>query len=113
MAPPELWVDGHDVDAGKEPNECQLDAMCWTRFERNKVNCNIVEEPSGLCERIWKGREFNEDEIRSKIDFVANGCPFGGDNEFEKMMEEAYAQCKAEVDEELGNFNGFEGGERK
>ena len=111
-APSELWVDGHDVDPGKEPNECQLDAMCWTRFERNQVNCDLAEEPSGHCEVVWKGREFKEDEIRSKIDFVANGCPFGGDTEFEQMMEDAYSQCRAEVDEELGDFNDFEGATR-
>lgn len=111
VAPAELWVDGHDVDPKKEPNECQMEAMCWTRFERNKVNCDITEEPSGLCEVVWKGREFTEDEIHDKIDFVTNGCPFGGDKEFEQMMQEAYHQCKAEVDEELGNFNEFEGGQ--
>ena len=108
-APSELWVDGNDVDPGKEPNECQLDAMCWTRFERNKVNCDLNEEPSGHCELIWKGREFKENDISKKIDFVANGCPFGGDEEFEQMMEDAYSHCKAEVDEELGNFDEFEG----
>ena len=86
--------------------------MCWTRFERNQVNCDLVEEPSGHCEIIWKGREFKENEISSKIDFVANGCPFGGDKEFEQMMEDAYSQCKAEVDEELGNLDDFEGATR-
>ena len=113
-APLELWVDGHEVEPGGKPNECQMDTMCWTRFERNVVNCDLVEEPSsGLCELVWKGRKFDEDEIRSKIDFVANGCPLGGDEDFEQMMEDAYAHCKAEVDEELGNFNAFEDGERQ
>jgi len=64
-----------------------------------------------VCAKLFGREESLEDEIHDKIDFVTNGCRFGGDKEFEQMMQEAYHQCKAEVDEELGNFNEFEGGQ--
>lgn len=101
--PNELWVNGYVIDDGVEPNECQTDAMCWTRMER-KTECNIDEAPlpSENCSLVWKKRKYTEKQIKKKIDFIEKGCPFGGDEVFKKMAKEAYDQCKLEAEAEMG-----------
>ena len=64
-APEELYVDANDIDVLDDEeghNNCQLGAMCWTRFERDVTGCTEEEllleghklNGSDQCTMVWK-----------------------------------------------------------
>ena len=117
-APPELFIDATFLEEGQEElSMCQLGAMCWTRFERAE-GCNEEEMQavasattgSDQCTMVWGDRTYTPDEIHHKMKYVQNGCVEESET-FYHMLEEAYGICKAEADQEVGNFEEFEDGE--
>ena len=58
-APNELYVDANVIDPDHdELSECQLGAMCWTRFEREVGGCSDEElhgvpDGSDQCTMVW------------------------------------------------------------
>lgn len=95
--PPETFINAHN--GGDEPNTCEKESMCWTRFEKNTavVSCDKKQKKSKLCQPIWKARKFTDEKIKKHIDFIKKGCDYK-DKKFESMLDEAYKQCKAEIE---------------
>ncbi|KAL7550185.1 hypothetical protein ACHAWF_013422 [Thalassiosira exigua] len=110
---PELLVDASAVEEGQVPDPCQLEIMCWTRYEKKEgggEGCDeeaVAEEvvPSDQCKRVWKAKSYSEERIRKEVKFMAGGCDYKAD-EFESMLADAYSECKAEVAQESGESEG-------
>lgn len=105
--PQETFINAHN--GGDEPNTCEKEIMCWTRYEANTAaatascsNEDKRQEKSELCAKVWKAREFTEEKKKQHIDFVKGGCNYK-DETFESMLSEAYDQCKAEIEAEQQN----------
>lgn len=94
--PPELFINAHE--GGDEPNMCEKETMCWTRYEANTSSnsCKKKKKKSKLCQKVWKARPITEEKKKKYIDFVKGGCNYN-DKKFEEMLGEAYEQCKAEI----------------
>ena len=98
------------------PTNCQLDTLCWTRFENKcSTNANNNEEgeelpsrtfkqtirvppprPSNLCKKVWKSRKYTPEKISQQIEFIAGGCQHN-DTTYQSMLKEAYKECKKEI----------------
>jgi len=91
------------------PTNCQLDTLCWTRFENKCSTNNNNEEgevqpsrtfkqtirvppprPSNLCKKVWKSRKYTPEKISQQIEFIAGGCQHN-DTTYLSMLKEAYA----------------------
>mmetsp|Transcript_8963 Transcript_8963/g.12850 ORF Transcript_8963/g.12850 Transcript_8963/m.12850 type:complete len:410 (-) Transcript_8963:1127-2356(-) len=96
--PPEIYIDAQN---GDEPNTCEKEAMCWTRYEQSstcdKNKKKSKQKKSNVCEPIWKARKINDKKKKKHVDFIKNGCPYKS-KKFKSMLDEAYQQCKAEVE---------------
>lgn len=102
--PSEFLLDGLSIDEGTEFGNCHLDAMCWTRYEKNRNGKenedDICADESGsppLCTAVWDEKTFTEGEIRKNLDFIRQGCDYGKDESYDRMLVNAYDACKAEV----------------
>ena len=103
--PPGAFVNPNPNKGGQVFNNCQRDAMCWTRYEKDKDKgkgstkepCfNTPKTPSELCTAVFGAVTYTQDKIDEKIDFIANGCEYN-DTTYESMLAEAAAQCEAEI----------------
>lgn len=107
--PPEIFIDAQNSD---EPNTCEKEAMCWTRYEKeqssacdkNEKKSKSKQKMSNVCEPIWKARKINDKKKKKHVDFIKNGCPYKSKT-FKSMLKEAYQQCKAEVEAEVDGQN--------
>ena len=96
--PPEIYIDAQN--GGDEPNTCEKEAMCWTRYEKDAgTSCDKKQKKSKLCEPIWKARKFTDKKKKEHINFIKKGCNYK-DEKFESMLDEAYQKCKAEIEAE-------------
>jgi hypothetical protein len=90
-------------------NDCQLDAMCWRRYEKiiegdEEEPCaelfeedDTVSHPSKLmCSRVWEATTYTDEEIQTAIDFINDGCQYP-DSTYVSMLAKANAQCKNEI----------------
>eukprot|EP00574_Skeletonema_japonicum_P001657 CAMPEP_0201739584 /NCGR_PEP_ID=MMETSP0593-20130828/45856_1 /ASSEMBLY_ACC=CAM_ASM_000672 /TAXON_ID=267983 /ORGANISM="Skeletonema japonicum, Strain CCMP2506" /LENGTH=413 /DNA_ID=CAMNT_0048233863 /DNA_START=110 /DNA_END=1351 /DNA_ORIENTATION=+ len=99
--PPETFIDAQN--GGDEPNTCEKESMCWTRYEKDagsscdKKQKKSKQRKSKLCEPIWKARKFSDKKKKKHKSFIKNGCPYKS-KKFVSMLDEAYQQCKAEVE---------------
>lgn len=87
--------------------DCQLDSMCWTRYERiheeGEGPCaDFLEDannpkPSKLmCSRVWEPTTYTDEDIQKAIDFINDGCQTE-DNIHRFMLAKANARCKEEI----------------
>lgn len=95
--PPETYIDAQN--GGDEPNICEKEATCWTRYEQDAGKCDKTQKKSKLCSPVWKARKFTDEKIKEHVDFIKKGCNYK-DKKFESMLDEAYQQCKAEIEAE-------------
>mmetsp|Transcript_2512 Transcript_2512/g.3721 ORF Transcript_2512/g.3721 Transcript_2512/m.3721 type:complete len:414 (+) Transcript_2512:72-1313(+) len=98
--PPETYIDAQN--GGDEPNTCEKESMCWTRYEKDEESlskCDKKQKKSKLCKPIWKARKFSNKRKKKHMKFIKNGCDYN-DEKFESMLDEAYQQCKAEIEDE-------------
>ncbi len=89
-------------------NDCQLDAMCWRRYEKipegdDEEPCaELLEEdvtvshPSKLmCSRVWEATTYTDEDVQKAIDFINDGCHYQ-DSTYVSMLARANARCVAE-----------------
>lgn len=121
---PKAYVDASSNDSKRMPNGCQLDAKCWTRYEKKKNGsrrqCNRSEDGSsssspptpaavattavassshhhsGTCTEVWPSVIYTESEIDEKLHFISRGCPWV-DVTYKSLLARAYTQCQAEI----------------
>ena len=100
-----------DVNAIPKNNRCQLESMCWTRYEKIRSNeqdedyCGLTPTtPSNLCTPVWPSQTYTDEKIQKKIDFIANGCEYN-DAKLESMLVEAHARCWEEKYAESMSFS--------
>jgi hypothetical protein len=98
--PEEIFINAQSI-GGDEPNTCEKEIMCWSRYEKNTgaSSCDKKPKKSKLCEPIWKAKKFTDEKIQQHIDFIKNGCDYK-DKKFLSMLDDAYQQCKAEIEAE-------------
>ena len=103
--PPSIYVDATRLN--EEPNFCQMDTLCWTRYEKNigqeslmmsQQQCNEddVPPPSNLCSLVVEKWQYSDEDLQGWVDFIAGGCEWN-DTEFESLLVQAHAECKAEI----------------
>ena len=110
--PDGMFVDALDDDQTSELNPCQMEIACWTRFERNDAlesSCeghdrtrtkSRIDDSQQLCSLIWGPRQYTDESIQKRLDFIAQGCQYN-DATLLLMLEDAHDQCRAEIEEEL------------
>lgn len=111
--PAGMFVDALDGRTG-ELSPCQMEVACWTRFERDgapggscegrgrtrtKTRADDPDDGRQLCSLIWGPRQYTDESIRKRVDFIAGGCRYD-DETFVLMLEDAHDQCRAEIEEE-------------
>jgi len=91
--------------------------MCWTRYERKLekekataaadqqtcdnnnvgIEATTTTTPSSqFCTRVWEKSDYTDEDLRGKIDFIAQGCEYN-DAVFERMLARAHDQCHDEI----------------
>jgi len=112
--PSGVFVDATNIgDAG--PNNCQMDSLCWTRYEKitkeqqdeevvfavaqNQCDKDYIPPPSNLCSVVLDEKEFSDENIQDQVDFIAGGCQTD-DTTFESLLAQAYTECSAEVEQQ-------------
>ena len=108
--PPKFELGGidNDEEEEEEPTICQLDTLCWTRFENKckpydaaaalfKAEPRRTPPPkSDLCKRVWKARKYTNSTIQKQINIIKEGCQYD-DTKYISMLKEAYNECKSEI----------------
>lgn len=107
--PAAVWVDAQRP-VGEKRNACENESMCWARYERKKgaeglltpaqQKCDggvaAATTPSQWCTQVWKRSDYTDEDLKGKIDFIAQGCDYN-DTTFERMLARAHDQCVDEI----------------
>ena len=113
----EDYPDGMFVsidDQTTELNPCQMEIACWTRFELTEGPCDEprtktqIDDSQQLCSLIWKPRQYTDESIKKRVDFITQGCRYD-DETFVLMLEDAHDQCRTEIEEESSTSSPSEG----
>ncbi len=106
--PPGVYLQSTEDDRVPTRTKCQLDRMCWTRFERDQEDVAIesreqcanhdfaITHLSNICLEVWEPTAYNDDEIQKAIDFIDRGCQLQ-DKIYVSMLATANARCKEEI----------------
>mmetsp|Transcript_32851 Transcript_32851/g.69110 ORF Transcript_32851/g.69110 Transcript_32851/m.69110 type:complete len:245 (-) Transcript_32851:411-1145(-) len=107
--PPEAFVDANKENwAQNKKTDCQLEAMCWTRYEKKKGleltasqhqcegHASFPPTPSDLCSPVWPATTFSDEQVQSRLDFISSGCA-KNDTTTTSMLVKAHDQCKEEI----------------
>lgn len=88
--------------------DCQLDSMCWTRYERIQEEgegpcADFLEDANNpkhstlmMCSKVWEPTTYTDEDIQNAIDFINKGCR-NEDNMYRFMLAKANARCKEEI----------------
>lgn len=79
-------------------NNCEKEANCWNRVEKNDTTCNDVMQPHPICRQIY---EWNDSDLHLQTNLVQNGCIpedlsfLGSDEEvvYQKRLDTAAPKC--------------------
>lgn len=95
--------------ASNRRNDCQLDAMCWTRYEKipkeEEAPCDelpvdddvtVPHTSKMICSRVWEPTTYTDDEVQTAIDFINDGCQYS-DKTYMSMLARANARCEEEI----------------
>ena len=88
-------------------NNCQLDSMCWNRYEKiipdeegeepcaERMKADVTKKKR-MCTRVWEPTTYTKEDIQNAIDFIKDGCQYP-DNTYLSMLDRANARCKNEI----------------